>query len=128
AARIAGVTPVLLSPERDQETDLQVGLTCETLKEGLSLYPEAKGIVLTSPNYYGVSIDMEPLIKMAKDHGLIVLVDEAHAPHYQLGEPFPQSTVKLGADVVVQSAHKMLPALTMSSYIHFSPSLGSEQI
>ena len=52
-------------------------------------------------------------------HG-IVLVDEAHGPHFRLGHPFPKSAVDLGADMIVQSAHKMLPAMTMGSYLHIN--------
>lgn len=123
AAQIAGVAPVLLSPEWDLDTGLAVGLTKETLAEAMKQYPEAKGLVLTYPNYYGVSVPLQPIIEYAKQKELLVLVDEAHAAHYCIGTPFPPSTLELGADVVVQSAHKMLPALTMSSFLHISDKL-----
>ncbi|MFC0559559.1 aminotransferase class I/II-fold pyridoxal phosphate-dependent enzyme [Halalkalibacter alkalisediminis] len=123
AAQIAGVTPVLLSPEFDSETGMAVGLKKETLEEAMRQYPEAKGLVLTYPNYYGVSLPLQPIIEYAKQNKLLVLVDEAHAAHYCLGSPFPPSTLELGADVAVQSAHKMLPALTMSSFLHMSDKL-----
>lgn len=44
----------------------------------------------------------------------------AHGPHFRLGHPFPKSAVDLGADMIVQSAHKMLPAMTMGSYLHIN--------
>src|SRR5699024_6562141 len=44
----------------------------------------------------------------------------AHGVHFSLGDPFPPSAVKLGADMVVQSAHKMAPAMTMASYLHIT--------
>ncbi len=127
AAQIAGIIPVLIRPEKDPETELPVGITCESFEKAMELYPEAKGLILTYPNYYGVSIDIQPLIQAAKEKGLLVLVDEAHAPHFSIGHPFPPSTLKHGADVVVQSAHKMLPALTMSSFLHLASSLRKEQ-
>ncbi|MDT8862621.1 aminotransferase class I/II-fold pyridoxal phosphate-dependent enzyme [Alkalihalobacillus sp. MEB130] len=123
ALEIAGVVPILLTPEFDQYTELPIGISEETLVEALHDYPEAKGLVLTYPNYYGVSIDLKATITYAKRHRLLVLVDEAHAAHYAVGSPFPTSTLNLGADVVVQSAHKMLPALTMSSFLHINDKL-----
>ncbi len=127
AAQIAGVTPILLAPEYDEASGLPMGMKSETLKKAIARYPEAKGLLLTYPNYYGVSRDVGPIIEMAKRSNLLVLVDEAHAPHYCLGRPFPLSTLALGADAVVQSAHKMLPALTMSSFLHIRSSLSNDQ-
>src|SRR5699024_8450140 len=55
-------------------------------------------------------------------HEIIVLIDEAHGVHFSLGEPFPPSALELGADIVVQSAHKMAPAMTMASFLHVNSS------
>jgi arginine/lysine/ornithine decarboxylase len=52
-----------------------------------------------------------------------VLVDEAHGAHFQLGSPFPKTAILAGADAVVHSAHKTLPAMTMGSYLHVNSSL-----
>lgn len=126
AIEISGVFPVFIEPTYDPLTSHPVGLIEQSLEEAIKQYPEAKGIVLTYPNYYGVSVDIKRVIQLAKEAGLFVLVDEAHGPHFQLGSPFPPSTLSLGADVVVQSAHKMLPALTMSSFLHVAHSLPTE--
>ncbi|WP_235820559.1 aminotransferase class I/II-fold pyridoxal phosphate-dependent enzyme [Halalkalibacter krulwichiae] len=127
AVQVAGVTPVLLSPEFDRETGIPIGLALETIIEALEKYPDAKGLVITYPNYFGVSLDMKTVISEAKQHGLLVLADEAHAAHYCTSDCFPRSTLELGADVVTQSAHKMLPALTMSSFLHISDKLNQER-
>ncbi|MFC0472858.1 aminotransferase class I/II-fold pyridoxal phosphate-dependent enzyme [Halalkalibacter kiskunsagensis] len=126
ALQIAGLTAILLTPEFDEESGLAVGVARQTLQKALNLYPNAKGLIITYPNYFGVSLDVEPIIKLAKKHHVRVLVDEAHAAHFCLGQPFPPSTLQLGADVVVQSAHKMLPALTMSSFLHISHKLNDD--
>ena len=75
--------------------------------------------ILTYPNYYGECFDIASAIQQFKDHNIPVLIDEAHGAHFCLPS-FPQSTMTMGADYVVQSYHKTLPALTMSSvlYIH----------
>ncbi|WP_332697197.1 aminotransferase class I/II-fold pyridoxal phosphate-dependent enzyme [Halalkalibacter lacteus] len=123
ALQIAGLTAILLTPDFDDESGLAVGISKQTLQKALNMYPRTKGLLITYPNYFGVSIDVQPLIALAKQQNLHVLVDEAHGAHFCLGQSFPPSTLQLGADVVVQSAHKMLPALTMSSFLHISHKL-----
>ncbi|HZG70937.1 MAG TPA: hypothetical protein VEY51_05295, partial [Chondromyces sp.] len=51
-------------------------------------------------------------------------VDEAHGAHLTLPPPFPKGALFHGADIVVHSAHKMLPAMTMGSFLH----VNSDQI
>ena len=53
----------------------------------------------------------------------MVLVDEAHGAHFIGRGPFLRSSLSYGADYVVQSAHKTLPAMTMGSYLHVNHSV-----
>ena len=75
-----------------------------------------KGIILTYPNYFGISYDMEEIIKDLKKRGLKVIIDEAHGAHYGLCENLPKNIAPL-ADYTVVSAHKTLPALTGGAYL-----------
>lgn len=118
ALELANAKPVFLTPFVDEETNVAVGVTLETVKTAYAAYPEAKVLLLTNPNYYGMTIDLQAIIEFAHERGMIVLIDEAHGAHFGIGAPFPNSAVSLGADVVVQSAHKMLPAMTMGSFLH----------
>lgn len=72
--------------------------------------------IVTYPNYYGELFDIASFIKEQHAKGTPVLVDEAHGAHFGLNG-FPNSALSFGADYVVQSYHKSLPALTMSSVI-----------
>ncbi|WP_394176172.1 aminotransferase class I/II-fold pyridoxal phosphate-dependent enzyme [Guptibacillus hwajinpoensis] len=116
--RLSKACPVFLSPVVDSESQVATGITIDTLRKALATYPSVKAIVLTNPNYYGMTIDLKPIISYAHEHGVAVLVDEAHGAHYAREPYFPRSAVQLGADLVVQSAHKTLPAMTMGSYLH----------
>ncbi|OJT72012.1 arginine / lysine / ornithine decarboxylase, partial [Clostridioides difficile] len=49
---------------------------------------------------------------------MVVIVDEAHGAHLGLSERLPKTALEQGADIVVQSTHKTLPAFTQSSMIH----------
>lgn len=75
-----------------------------------------KGIILTYPNYFGISYDMEEIIKDLKKRGLKIIIDEAHGAHYGVCENLPENIAPL-ADYTVVSAHKTLPALTGGAYI-----------
>ena len=109
-----------MTPEIDEAMAVPTHILYETVEDAISQYPHAKGIVLTYPNYYGHAVDLKPIIEKAHQHDISVLVDEAHGAHFVLGHPFPQSSLKAGADAVVQSAHKTLPAMTMGSYLHLN--------
>ncbi|MCY9187147.1 aminotransferase class I/II-fold pyridoxal phosphate-dependent enzyme [Bacillus halotolerans] len=120
AVDLAGAEPVYLAPDIDEIMHVATHVSLDTIKEALKAYPNAKGLVLTNPTYYGHSADLTEIISEAHQYGIPVLVDEAHGAHFVLGEPFPASALQMGADIVVQSAHKTLPAMTMGSYLHLN--------
>ncbi|WP_436374381.1 aminotransferase class I/II-fold pyridoxal phosphate-dependent enzyme [Cytobacillus sp. BC1816] len=117
---LAKAKPVFLAPEFNEEWGVAGGVALETVKEAIRQYPEAKALILTYPNYYGMVFNLESIIEYAHDHGVPVLVDEAHGAHLIGGDHFPASAVQLQADLIVQSAHKTLPAMTMGAYLHFN--------
>lgn len=79
---------------------------------------DAKGVIITYPNYYGVCCNLEFIAKEAKKRGMKVVVDSAHGAHFGVCDELPKSAVKLGCDIVVMSAHKTLPSLTQTAYLH----------
>jgi arginine decarboxylase len=117
ALKLTGAHPLFLTPEIDSQTGLSLGITEDDIKHAIENYPNVKAIVLTNPSYYGVSNNLCSIIKHAHAKGIPVIVDEAHGAHFILNG-FPMSSVSLGADIVIQSAHKTLPAMTMGSYLH----------
>lgn len=122
--QLANVKPVFLHPEFDERTAVSSGISQATLIQAIKLYPNAKALILTYPTYYGTVYDIKSLIELAHEHEMNVLVDEAHGAHFSCSVPFPSSSLGWGADVVVQSAHKTLPAMTMGSFLH----IGTERI
>lgn len=89
---------------------------------------DAKGIVITYPSYYGICMDLEKVIKVAKKYNMKVLVDSAHGAHFGFAEGIPYGAVKLGADMVVTSAHKTLPSLTQTAFLHVSKSVDISKV
>jgi len=121
ALELVGVHPIFLTPEWDAITHTPTHVSLDTLQAALEYYPEAKALILTHPTYYGVTNPaMSEVISLAHSYHLPVLVDEAHGAHFIAKGEFPITALEMGADVVVQSAHKTLPALTMGSYLHIN--------
>lgn len=124
---LALAQPAFVAPRYDETVDRYTNPTIKSLKHAIDNHPDAKGIILTYPDYFGKTYDIKAIINYAHTRGIPVLVDEAHGVHFSLGEPFPISALDLGADLVVQSAHKMAPSMTMGSYLHMKTSLISKQ-
>ncbi|MGL4521729.1 MAG: aminotransferase class I/II-fold pyridoxal phosphate-dependent enzyme [Bacilli bacterium] len=117
ALKLAGVRMVIVDVWSDLETNIPVGITYEQFVQRVT--PDVKGLVLTYPNYFGQGrTDIEETIRYAKNLGITVIVDEAHGAHFCVSRLFPKSTLQMGADLVIQSVHKTLPALTMAAVLH----------
>ncbi|GAA0439183.1 aminotransferase class I/II-fold pyridoxal phosphate-dependent enzyme [Lentibacillus halophilus] len=115
---LSGARPVFAAPEWDEAKDRYTAPSIHTIQQALRQHPDAKAIALTYPDYFGGTFELKEMIDLAHAYHIPVLVDEAHGVHFSLGRAFPASALDLGADGVVQSAHKMAPALTMGSYLH----------
>lgn len=123
--RLAKADPVFLNPEYHLDWAVAGGVSLEVVKEATKQFPAAKVLILTYPNYYGLAYEIKEIIKFAHEQNIAVLVDEAHGVHFAVNPLFPESAIALGADIVVQSAHKTLPAMTMGAYLHFNSNLQS---
>ena len=124
ALMLRGAGAVFVFPSKDEASGLYGGLTAEAAANALDKHPEAKAVFVTSPNYYGIASDVGAIAKAAHARGKALIVDEAHGAHFGHHPRFPASALRQGADVVIQSTHKMLPALTMGAMLH----LGSDRI
>ncbi|WBF57079.1 aminotransferase class I/II-fold pyridoxal phosphate-dependent enzyme [Lysinibacillus sp. JK80] len=124
AIELVGAKPIFVSPLWDERTMSATHVAYRDLKEAVENYSEAKAVVLTYPTYYGMtSNDIQQQIAYCHEKGIPVLVDEAHGAHFNACTLFQPSALTLGADVVVQSAHKTLPAMTMASFMHVKSAL-----
>lgn len=124
ALELAKARPVYVAPEWDEESLTASGVAFADITAAVMAYPEAAAVILTYPNYYGMATaGLKETIAFCQSLGMAVLVDEAHGAHFQIGDPFPASALAYGANVVVQSAHKTLPAMTMGSFLHIQGDL-----
>lgn len=80
-------------------------------------------VVLTSPTFDGVVSDIREIARIVHTYGAVLIVDEAHGAHFAMDPYFPESAVACGADLVINSVHKTLPALTQTALIHVNGSM-----
>ncbi|MCD2138351.1 hypothetical protein [Salinicoccus halitifaciens] len=74
-------------------------------------------VLITYPSYSGHAPALDEAIERVKVAGDRIVVDEAHGAHFGITGRFPRSALSHGADIVIQSYHKMLPALTGASVV-----------
>ena len=81
--------------------------TPQAVEKALQDRPDIKTICITSPDYYGTLYDITAISVVCRRFGARLVVDGAHGAHL----PFLGIDHFRGADLVVCSAHKTLPAL-----------------
>jgi arginine/lysine/ornithine decarboxylase len=114
----SGAIPIYLNPEYSPPWDIAHGITPESVKMALQRHSGIKAIVVVYPTYYGVGGDLKSIVDIAHDYHVPVIVDEAHGAHFGFHCDLPPSSLSCGADLVVQSTHKVLGAMTQASMLH----------
>ena len=119
ALELCRLRPCYLTPPAIEGAGVCGSISADQVRKRLEEHPDARLVVVTSPTYEGVISDVEGLAQLCHEHGIPLMVDEAHGAH--LGwEPFPSGAVAAGADLVVHSLHKTLPSLTQTGLLHVS--------
>ena len=108
--------PVYIEANIDLDNGILLPCSEKNIEDALIKAKDPRGIILTSPNYYGISCDLEKILRKLKANGVKILIDAAHGAHYGINKKLPESMVRL-AHYVVLSAHKTLPALTQGAYL-----------
>lgn len=127
AVVFSGATPIFIHPEIDKELGISHGITTESVEHALEQHPDAKGLLVINPTYFGVSADLKKIVEIAHSYNVPVLVDEAHGVHIHFHEDLPMSAMQAGADMAATSVHKLGGSLTQSSILNVREGLVSVQ-
>ena len=116
AMALLDLRPVWLERPWMEQENLAGPIAPGDVEKALDQNPEIKTVCITSPTYSGVLSDVAAIARIVHAHGARLFVDGAHGAHLPfLGlEPFR------GADAVVVSAHKTLPAMGQTALLFTS--------
>ncbi|EIT84944.1 arginine decarboxylase [Fictibacillus macauensis ZFHKF-1] len=123
----SGATPIFIHPEIDKELGISHGITPHSVKKALAQHPDAKGVLVINPTYYGISANLQEIVTISHSYGVPVLVDEAHGVLMHFHEKLPLSAMQAGADMAATSVHKLGGSLTGSSILNVRDGLVSSQ-
>ena len=121
------LNPVYLYPEFNHCAQLNTEVSVDDVREALDKYPSIRAVVIVSPTYDGVVSDVEAIAEAVHEKGIPLIVDEAHGAHFGFHPYFPQNANTRGADIVIHSLHKTLPALTQTALLNINGSLASRK-
>ncbi len=114
AMAIGDVRPLWLPVPR--ANGLALAVTPQQLDNALTKNPQVKAVFLVNPSFYGVLPNLPELLAVAKRHGVITIVDEAHGAHFAFTAP-ELAAARLGADMVIDSWHKSMGSLGQTAVL-----------
>lgn len=110
-------------PEINLEFDICEAVTAKQVEEILDRDSSIQAVLIVSPTYEGRIADVKGTAEVVHRRGIPLIVDEAHGAHLGFEEGFARNSGRLGADVVINSVHKTLPAMTQTALLHCNGNL-----
>lgn len=120
---LCGAVPVYINPQMDKQLGISLGMSVEDVKKAIRENPDAKAVLVNNPTYYGICSNLKEIIKVAHEHNMFVLADEAHGTHFYFNHRLPQAAIHAGADMAAVSMHKSGGSLTQSSFLLIGPNV-----
>ncbi len=114
---LAGLRPVWVRPEVDPGTGLPGAVPVTAVRSALAAHPQARAVFLGDPSYVGTTSDLAGHAAAAHQAGVPLIVDAAWAAHLGFHPGFPPHALAAGADAMVTSAHKALPAWSQGALV-----------
>jgi lysine decarboxylase len=114
---LAGLRPVWVRPDVDAVTGLPGAVPVAAVEAALAAHPDACGVVLGDPSYIGTRSDIAAHAAAAHAAGVPLVVDAAWAAHFGFSAAVPPHALALGADALITSAHKTLPAWSQAALL-----------
>ena len=123
AVGLLGAKAAYLYPSVLPQWNMAGEIPVVEVERALEENPDAKALLLTSPTYEGIASPIAEIVKVVHKAGIPLIVDEAHGAHFPFSKEFPRSSLRQGADIVIQSVHKTLPAFTQTALLHIQGEL-----
>lgn len=120
AIEINELKPIFIYPEIIGDERISSGITVSQIEKALLENRDAKAVIITSPTYDGIVSDIASISKLVHEFDIPLIVDEAHGALFYIEG---RSAVINKADIVINSLHKTLPALTSTALMHINGNL-----
>ena len=114
---LSGAVPVFIKPNIDQDLGIANDITYESVEKAIKAHPDARALFVINPTYFGVGSDLKNIVKLAHQHDMIVMADEAHGAQLYFSDLLPISAMEAGVDISASSMHKTAGSFTQSSII-----------
>lgn len=132
AIRLLELRPVYVYPSAEGGEMDTLGIAGiilpEDMERALEEYPDISCAVITSPTYEGIVSPVSSIADVVHKRKIPLIVDEAHGAHFHWHEAFPDTALTEGADIVIESLHKTLPAFTQTGVLHVRYGLVKEEL
>ena len=115
---LSGLAAGFVRPTVDHSLGIAHGVTSESLDAALAAHPDAVAAFVVTPSYFGACADVAALADVAHRRGAALVVDEAWGAHFGFHPGLPVNAVRLGADVVIASMHKLGGSLGQTALLH----------
>ena len=107
--------------ETPERTDILGDISPDKLERAINTMivdgRKPSAVIITSPTYEGVISDIRIIAEITHRYGIYLIVDEAQGAHLNFMEGH-ETAMEQGADIVIESLHKTMPALTQTSLLH----------
>ena len=120
---LCGAIPVYVDPDSDESLGIPLGMRLRDVEKVIRENPDAKAVLVNNPTYYGICSDICGITKLAHEHGMLCLADEAHGTHFYFNGRLPATAMEAGADLAAVSMHKSGGSLTQSSLLLAGPNV-----
>ncbi|KAL0426696.1 UNVERIFIED_CONTAM: putative protein YaaO [Sesamum latifolium] len=121
----SGAVPKYIVPQYNSDWDIAAGVTPSQVKLAIAETKVVGGrkvaaVFVTSPTYNGICSNLSEISEVCHSQGIPLIVDEAHGAHFKFHPEMPKTALDQGADISIQSTHKVLCSFLQSSMLHIS--------
>lgn len=117
---ISGADPLWVLPEKFPQWGLWGNIKAEDIEKLLNENDDVSMVWITNPTYEGVVSDVRAIADVCNKYDVPLIVDEAHGCLWNFNSKLPETSLNLGADIVVHSLHKTGGSMSQSSMLHIS--------
>ena len=127
AAELRDLTAEYLYPQQISSLGINGAICPEDVDKAMKADGQIQAVIITSPTYDGICSDVRAIAESCHRYGVPLIVDQAHGAHFPFSGYFPEDALIAGADVVIHSVHKTLPALTQTALLHIQGRLADRE-